>query len=122
MTTVKSSPDLTMVVHLKSVGDRYDMLYLRNYAVLNVKDQLAKIEGVGNVQLFGSGDYAMRLWLNPQKIAELGLTSLIELGPGGVLSGLDQKPAEVNCCRTSRSPTAVHSRPSHAVRDVVPGS
>jgi multidrug efflux pump len=75
VTTVKSSPDLTMVVHLKSVGDRYDMLYLRNYAVLNVKDQLAKIEGVGSVQLFGSGDYAMRLWLNPQKIAELGLTA-----------------------------------------------
>jgi multidrug efflux pump len=75
VTTVKSSPDLTMVVHLKSIGDRYDMLYLRNYAVLNVKDQLAKIEGVGSVQLFGSGDYAMRLWLNPQKIAELGLSA-----------------------------------------------
>ncbi|HYS45131.1 MAG TPA: efflux RND transporter permease subunit, partial [Rhizomicrobium sp.] len=75
VTTVKSSPDLTMVVHLKSPGRRYDMLYLRNYAVLNVKDQLAKIEGVGNVQLFGSGDYAMRLWLNPQRIAELGLTA-----------------------------------------------
>ncbi len=75
VTTVKSSPDLTMVVHLRSPTHRYDMLYLRNYAVLNVKDQLAKIEGVGQVQLFGSGDYAMRLWLNPQKIAELGLTS-----------------------------------------------
>jgi multidrug efflux pump len=75
ITTVKSSPDLTMVVHLKSPSGRYDMLYLRNYAVLNVKDQLAKIEGVGNVQLFGSGDYAMRLWLNPQRIAELGLTA-----------------------------------------------
>jgi len=75
VTTVKSSPDLTMVVHLKSPSHRYDMLYLRNYAVLNVKDQLAKIEGVGNVQLFGSGDYAMRLWLNPERIAELGLTS-----------------------------------------------
>ncbi|HTC83900.1 MAG TPA: multidrug efflux RND transporter permease subunit, partial [Rhizomicrobium sp.] len=75
VTTVKSSPDLTMVVHLKSPSHRYDMLYLRNYAVLNVKDQLAKIEGVGNVQLFGSGDYAMRIWLNPQRIAELGLTA-----------------------------------------------
>ncbi|HEX4409676.1 MAG TPA: multidrug efflux RND transporter permease subunit [Xanthobacteraceae bacterium] len=75
VTTVKSSPDLTMVVHLKSVGGRYDMLYLRNYATLNVKDQLAKIEGIGSVQLFGSGDYAMRLWLNPQKIAELGLSA-----------------------------------------------
>ena len=64
-----------MVVHLRSPSGRYDMLYLRNYAVLNVKDQLAKIEGVGSVQLFGSGDYAMRLWLNPEKIAELGLTA-----------------------------------------------
>jgi multidrug efflux pump len=75
ITTVKSSPDLTMVVHLTSPNDRYDMLYLRNYAVLNVKDQLAKIDGVGNVGLFGSGDYAMRIWLNPQKVAELGLTA-----------------------------------------------
>jgi hydrophobe/amphiphile efflux-1 (HAE1) family protein len=74
VTTVKSSPDLTMVVHLTSPTGRYDMLYLRNYAVLNVKDQLAKIQGVGDVQLFGSGDYAMRLWLNPQKVAERGLT------------------------------------------------
>src|SRR6201992_770523 len=75
VTTVKSSPDLTMVVHLRSPGGRYDMLYLRNYAVLNVKDQLAKLQGVGNVQLFGSGDYAMRIWLNPQRIAELGLSA-----------------------------------------------
>src|SRR3984957_16337187 len=75
VTTVKSSPDLTMVVHLLSPDDRYDMLYLRNYAVLNVKDQLSKIAGVGSVQLFGSGDYAMRLWLDPEKIAELGLTA-----------------------------------------------
>jgi hydrophobe/amphiphile efflux-1 (HAE1) family protein len=74
VTTVKSSPDLTMVVHLTSPGGRYDMLYLRNYALLNVKDQLARIQGVGSVQLFGSGDYAMRVWLNPQKIAERGLT------------------------------------------------
>jgi len=75
VTTVKSSPDLTMVVHLRSPNERYNMLYLRNYAVLNVKDQLAKIPGVGSVQLFGSGDYAMRIWLNPQKIAERGMTA-----------------------------------------------
>src|SRR5882757_11042153 len=75
VTTIKSSPDLTMVVHLLSPNERYDMLYLRNYAVLNVKDQLAKIPGVGSVQLFGSGDYAMRIWLNPQKIAERGMTA-----------------------------------------------
>src|ERR1700742_2437116 len=75
VTTVKSSPDLTMVVHLSSPSGRYNMLYLRNYAVLNVKDQLAKIQGIGQVQLFGSGDYAMRVWLNPEKIAERGLTA-----------------------------------------------
>src|SRR5712691_2028388 len=75
VTTVRSSPDLTMVVHLLSPSARYDMLYLRNYAVLNVKDQLANIPGIASVQLFGSGDYAMRIWLNPQKIAERGMTA-----------------------------------------------
>ncbi len=75
ITTVKSSPDLTMVVHLLSPNDRYDMTYLRNYALLNVKDRLARIEGVGQVQLFGAGDYSMRVWLDPQKIAERGLSA-----------------------------------------------
>jgi len=75
ITTVKSSPDLTMVVHLLSPNDRYDMTYLRNYAVLNVKDRLARINGVGQVQLFGSGDYSMRVWLDPQKVAERGLSA-----------------------------------------------
>ncbi len=75
VTTVKSSPDLTMVVHLLSPNDRYDMTYLRNYALLNVKDRLARIEGVGQVMLFGSGDYSMRVWLDPQKVAEHGLSA-----------------------------------------------
>ncbi len=73
--TVKSSPDLTMVVHLVSPNGRYDMTYLRNYAVLNIKDRLARLDGVGQVQLFGSGDYAMRIWLDPQKVAEHGLSA-----------------------------------------------
>ncbi|MDO8249993.1 MAG: efflux RND transporter permease subunit [Rhodoferax sp.] len=75
VTTIKSSPDLTMVVHLLSPNDRYDMTYLRNYGVLNVKDRLARINGVGQVQLFGSGDYSMRVWLDPQKVAERGLSA-----------------------------------------------
>ena len=70
ITTIKSSPDLMMVVHLISPDGRYDSQYLRNYAVLNVKDRLARLQGVGDVQLFGSGDYAMRVWLDPQKMAE----------------------------------------------------
>jgi multidrug efflux pump len=75
VTTVKSSPDLTMVVHLVSPNDRYDMTYLRNYALLHVKDRLARVEGVGSVQLFGSGDYSMRVWLDPQKVAERALSA-----------------------------------------------
>lgn len=75
VTTVKSAPDLTMVVHLVSPNDRYDMTYLRNYAVLNVKDRLARIQGVGQVQIFGGGDYSMRVWLDPQKVAQRGLSA-----------------------------------------------
>jgi len=75
VTTLKSSPTLTMVVHLTSPDNRYDMTYLRNYAVLNVKDRLARIQGVGEVGLFGSGNYAMRVWLDPQKVAQRNLTA-----------------------------------------------
>jgi len=75
VTTVKSSPNLTMVVHLLSPNGRYDDLYLRNYGVLNVKDQLARIPGMGDVQIFGAGDYAMRVWLDPQKVAGRNMTA-----------------------------------------------
>lgn len=75
VSTVKSSPDLTMVVHLTSPNNHYDTLYLHNYARLNIKDRLNKIQGVGDVGIFGSGDYAMRIWLNPQKVAERLLTA-----------------------------------------------
>ncbi|MGO4891881.1 efflux RND transporter permease subunit [Flavobacterium sp. W21_SRS_FM6] len=72
--TEKSSPDLTMVVHLTSPDERYDRLYLSNYAALNVKDELARIEGVGAVRLFGAGEYSMRVWLDPNKVSALGLS------------------------------------------------
>ncbi|UKJ76407.1 efflux RND transporter permease subunit [Azospirillum brasilense] len=75
VTTVKSSPTLTMVVHLLSPNDRYDMTYLRNYAILNVKDRLSRISGVGEVQVWGAGDYSMRVWLDPNKVAQRGLTA-----------------------------------------------
>jgi len=75
VTTVKSAVDLTMVVHLVSPNERYDMTYLRNYGVLNVKDRLARIEGVGQVLMWGSGDYAMRVWLDPSKVAEHNLSA-----------------------------------------------
>src|ERR1700712_4735532 len=64
-----------MVVHLNSPNGRYDMTYLRNYALINVKDRLERIGGVGQVQLWGSGDYSMRIWLDPQKVAQRGMTA-----------------------------------------------
>jgi multidrug efflux pump len=75
VTTVKSSSDLTMVVHLYSPHNKNDMLYLRNYALLNVKDNLNRIQGVGDVRIFGGGDYAMRIWLDPNKVASRGLNA-----------------------------------------------
>ncbi|HEY0548269.1 MAG TPA: efflux RND transporter permease subunit, partial [Verrucomicrobiae bacterium] len=75
VTTTKQSPDLTLVVHLLSPNGRYDEIYLRNYATLQVKDVLARIPGAGSVMIFGSGDYAMRVWLDPDKIASRNLTA-----------------------------------------------
>ncbi len=75
VTTVKSSPNITMVVHLVSPENRYDMVYLRNYALLQVKDALARIPGVGQVNIFGAGDYAIRVWLDPDKVASRGLSA-----------------------------------------------
>src|SRR5258708_3019010 len=75
VTTLKQSPDLTMVVHLFSPNDRYDEIYLRNYATLQVKDVLPPIPGAGDVRVFGSGDYAMRIWLDPNKAAARDLTA-----------------------------------------------
>ena len=73
--TQKQSPNLTMVVHLLSSDSRYDELYLRNYAVLNIRDKLRRIEGMGEVLVFGGGDYAMRVWLDPTKLAARGMTA-----------------------------------------------
>ena len=75
VTTIKASPDLLMVVHLFSPDNRYDDIYVRNYAVLQVQDVLARLPGVGQVRTFGSGDYAMRIWLDPNKVAAKGLTA-----------------------------------------------
>ncbi|MEO8367385.1 MAG: multidrug efflux RND transporter permease subunit, partial [Pseudoxanthomonas sp.] len=75
VTTQKQSPVFLMVVHLVSTDGKYDSLYLRNYARLHVKDEMAKIAGVGDAQAFGGGDYAMRLWLDPDKVASRGLTA-----------------------------------------------
>ena len=75
VTTQKQSPVFLMVVHLVSTDGKYDTLYLRNYMRLHVKDELARLPGVGDAQIFGGGDYAMRIWLDPDKVASRGLTA-----------------------------------------------
>jgi multidrug efflux pump len=75
VTTIKSSSDITLVVHLLSPNERYDNLYLGNYALLNIKDRLTRIPGVGQVLSWGGSDYAMRVWLDPHKIAARGLNA-----------------------------------------------
>jgi multidrug efflux pump len=89
VTTQKSSPDLTMVVHLTSPDQRYDMLYLSNYARLHVKDVLGRLDGVGDVQIFGAGEYSMRVWLDPQKLAQRGLTT------GDVINAIREQNVQV---------------------------
>jgi HAE1 family hydrophobic/amphiphilic exporter-1 len=85
----KSSPTFLMVVHLLSPDGRYDPLYVSNYATLKVRDELARIPGIANAQLFGGRDYSMRIWLDPEKIAALNLT------PSDVLAGLRRQSVQV---------------------------
>ncbi|HMC78015.1 MAG TPA: multidrug efflux RND transporter permease subunit [Vicinamibacterales bacterium] len=75
VTTEKASPDFIMVVHLVSPDERYDMLYLSNYAHLQVKDEITRLPGVGAVQVFGAGEYSMRVWLDPDRLASRQLTT-----------------------------------------------
>ena len=99
VTTAKSSPTLTLVVHLISPNDRYDITYLRNYAILNVKDRLARITGVGEVTVWGSGNYSMRVWLDPQKVAQRGMTA------GEVVSAIREQNVQVAAGVIGASPT-----------------
>lgn len=73
--TRKNSPDLMMVVFMLSPDDTYDQLYISNYALRQVRDQLLRLDGIGDIQIFGARDYSMRLWLDPDKIATLGMTA-----------------------------------------------
>ena len=100
VTTNKASPDLTMVVHLISPGKRYDMLYLSNFARLRVKDELARLDGVGDVQIFGAGSYSMRVWLDPDKVASRNLTA------GDVVKAIREQNVQVAAGALGAPPTS----------------
>ena len=75
VTTRKQSPDLTMVVHLVSPDGTLDSLFTSNYALLQIRDELARLDGVGDITVFGAREYSMRLWLDPDKLSARGLTA-----------------------------------------------
>jgi hydrophobe/amphiphile efflux-1 (HAE1) family protein len=75
VSTRKNSPDLLMIVFMLSPDDSLDQLYISNYSLLQVRDQLLRLDGVGDVTMSGARDYSMRLWLDPDKIGNLGLTA-----------------------------------------------
>ncbi len=89
VSTLKSSPAFLMVVHLTSPSGRYDSLYLRNYATLNIRDTLARLPGMGDVRVFGAGDYSMRVWLDPQKLSARNLTA------GDVVAAIREQNVQV---------------------------
>ena len=100
VTTVKASSDLTMVVHLISKSGRYDEVYIRNFANLQVKDVLSRLPGVGSVQIFGAGDYAMRVWIDPGKAAARDLTA------GDIVKAIREQNVQVAAGAIGRPPLA----------------
>ncbi len=89
ITTRKNSPDLMLVINMYSPGGTYDQTYIGNYAVLQLKDRLSRIDGVGDVRLFGASEYSMRIWLNPDQIQSFGMTA------GEVISALRAQNIQV---------------------------
>src|SRR6516165_6736458 len=75
VTTRKRNPDILQVIAIYSPKGRYDQLYLSNFATLRVADELKRVDGVGDVNIFGQQDYSMRLWVDPERLAALNLTA-----------------------------------------------
>jgi hydrophobe/amphiphile efflux-1 (HAE1) family protein len=100
VTVQKNSPDMLMVIHLSSPDGSRDQLYMSNYATLNVKDQISRIAGVGDVQIFGGRDYAMRIWIDPDKAAQHDLTA------GEVVTALQNQNVQVSAGVIGQPPVA----------------
>ncbi len=100
VTVTKSSPDLMLVVHLYSPDKSRDTLFVSNYATLEIKDSVARVDGVGSLIVFGSRDYAMRIWLDPQRLQTLGMTA------NDVVAGLQSQNVQVASGVLSQPPVS----------------
>jgi hydrophobic/amphiphilic exporter-1 (mainly G- bacteria), HAE1 family len=103
VTTVKRSPNLMIVVHLLSPDNTYDQLYVSNYAVQQIQDVLARIDGVGEIVVFGAREYSMRVWLDPERLAALNLT------PGDVVAALRAQNVQVAAGALGQEPMATNN-------------
>ena len=97
---MKRSPDLMMIINLVSPDGRYDELYLSNYALIQVRDQLTRLEGVGDAMIFGQRDYSMRVWLDPDLLSSRGLTA------GDVVRSLREQNVQVAAGQVGQPPAA----------------
>jgi hydrophobe/amphiphile efflux-1 (HAE1) family protein len=110
VTTVKSSPDIMMVVHLLSPDSRYDQLYISNYGHNRIRDQLVRLDGVGDVTLFGEREYSLRIWLDPEKLSAYGMTS------GDVVQALRDQNVQVSGGSIGSPPAAGTNAFEYTVR------
>ncbi len=97
----KRSPNILLVVNIISPDKRYNQLFLSNFAALQVKDELARIDGVGDVSSLGSRDYSMRVWLDPLKLASRGMTV------GDVVSAIREQNLQVAAGRIGQPPLTI---------------
>lgn len=100
VTTMKRSPDLMLIVNIISPDERYDQLYLSNYALIQIRDELARLEGVGDAILFGKREYSMRVWLDPDQMVSRGMTA------GDVVQALREQNVQVAAGRVGQEPAA----------------
>ncbi len=99
VTVKKQSPSILMVISLSSPGGGYDANFLINYASINVRDQILRIPGIAQVDLFGGTDYGLRIWLRPDKLAKLGLT------PSDVIAAIKEQNLQAPAGRIGQAPT-----------------
>ena len=100
VTTRKNSPDLMLVINLYSPDGTYDQSYIANYATLQLRDRLLRIDGIGDIRIFGASQYAMRIWLDPDRIAAVNMTA------GEVLGALRSKNVQVASGTLGQQPIA----------------
>ena len=113
----RSSNEILFISLQSDDPERYDALYLTNYANLNITDELSRVDGVGNVEAFGGGQYSMRIWLDPAKMRERGIT------PADVVQAIQSQNMEVSAgsvgARPSSSKRGVHLYAHHKEPPVV---